>query len=81
MLTGAGALTPDGTYELDERLLQRFSLKASDLSHIIERERKEAERRCRIPITTFTPSPKIIITIIMLIMTTVFTTMNHHDLS
>jgi putative phosphoribosyl transferase len=42
-----GALTPDGTYELDERLMQRFSLKLSDLTPVIERERKEAERRVK----------------------------------
>jgi putative phosphoribosyl transferase len=42
-----GALTQDGTYELDERLLARFKLKASDLAQTIEKERKEAERRVK----------------------------------
>ncbi len=41
----AGALTPDGTCELNEYLMKRFSLKKSDLDNTIERERREAEKK------------------------------------
>jgi len=41
-----GALTQDGSCELNEKLMQRFSLKSSDLTSTIEKERKEADRRC-----------------------------------
>jgi len=43
---GKGALTQDGSCELNEKLMQRFSLKSSDLTSTIEKERKEADRRC-----------------------------------
>jgi len=38
-------VTPDGTCELNEYLMQRFSLKKSDLDNTIERERREAEKK------------------------------------
>jgi predicted phosphoribosyltransferase len=41
----SGALTPDGTTELNEHLMKRFSLKKSDLDNTIERERREAEKK------------------------------------
>jgi putative phosphoribosyl transferase len=43
-----GALTPDGTTELNEHLMKRFSLKKSDLDNTIERERREAEKKIKL---------------------------------
>jgi len=45
---GKGALTQDGSCELNEKLMQRFSLKSSDLTSTIEKERKEADRRANV---------------------------------
>jgi len=38
----------DGSCELNEKLMQRFSLKSSDLTSTIEKERKEADRRANV---------------------------------
>jgi putative phosphoribosyl transferase len=43
-----GALAQDGTCELNEYLMQRFSLKKSDLENTIQRERREADKRTKL---------------------------------
>jgi putative phosphoribosyl transferase len=42
-----GALTQDGTCELNDYLMKRFAMKKSDLDNALERERRECEKRSK----------------------------------
>jgi predicted phosphoribosyltransferase len=43
-----GALTEDGTVQLNEELMQILGLSSADLTQIIEREKQEAKRRLKL---------------------------------